>query len=257
MRSYNYSYQTIVRYSHAVTCHHFLLRCAPRHEGHQRIVESSVNLLSATYLNESVDTFGNTIHYGSMMTRHDMFVVASCGVATCDDYRIEETLPSHVYLCETSMTRCSAEMSEFAQRNDTAEDARHRALTLADAIYRYMNYSTGATDIHTTGAESFSLGAGVCQDFAHILIAMCRKLSIMARYVAGFVVGTGETHAWVEVYSQGAWWGIDPTHNNLIVHDYIKLAHGRDASDCSVIRGVHMGSTVQTTEVRVVVEPVD
>ena len=87
--------------------------------------------------------------------------------------------------------------------------------------------------------------AGVCQDFAHILLVMLRLLNIPARYVSGYVCphdhnlrGEGATHAWVEAYIPFyGWLGLDPT-NNCIVNDFhVRLAIGRSFSDCSPVRG--------------------
>ncbi|MFI3288928.1 MAG: transglutaminase family protein [Rikenellaceae bacterium] len=257
MRSYRYSYQTIVRYSSSVYNHHFLLRCTPRGDGNQRIMEQDLHLLTPTHISNSTDVFGNIIHYGSMMNRHDMFVVASSGVVECYDYRIEDSEPKQMFLAATPMTTCSRQMLEFAESVSKLGSTLDQAIALANAIYINMSYAPGVTTIETKAADSFKLRVGVCQDFAHILVALCRKRGIFARYVAGFVVGTGETHAWVEIHCNGAWYGVDPTHNLLIVNDYIKVAHGRDASDCSVTRGVHFGLAAQTTEVRVVLEPLN
>ena len=79
---------------------------------------------------------------------------------------------------------------------------------------------------------------------------------IGARYVCGFMQGEGVTHAWVEVYCNGYWLALDPTHNRKIEYGYIKLAQGRDAADCPVNRGVFTGSAIQTTHVEVIVEEV-
>lgn len=255
MRSYRYSYQTIVRYSSSVSHHHFLLRCTPREDGNQRIVERDINLLSSSHVTNSTDTFGNVIHYGSMVKRHDIFVIASSGIVECGDYCVEDNSPKQIYLAATSMTTCDGKMATFVDRLETKGNPLDQAIAVADAIYHYMSYAPGVTNTETRAADSFRLGVGVCQDFAHILIAMCRRLGIYARYAAGFVVGTGETHAWVEVYENGVWYGIDPTNNLFIVNDYIKVAHGRDAADCSVSRGVHRGIANQNTEVRVTLEP--
>ncbi len=256
MKSYRYSYQTIVRYSSTVSNHHFLLRCTPRGDGNQRIIEQDLNLLSPTHISSSTDVFGNIIHYGSMMNRHDIFVVASSGVVECYDYRIVDPSPKQMFLAATSMTTCDRHMAAFADSISQVGSTLDQAIALANGIYTTMSYAPGVTNFETKATESFRLKVGVCQDFAHILIAMCRKRAIFARYVAGFVVGTGETHAWVEVYCDGAWYGVDPTHNLFIVSDYIKMAHGRDAADCSVTRGVHYGVAAHTTEVRVLLEPI-
>ena len=119
-----------------------------------------------------------------------------------------------------------------------------------------MCYQPGLTQSQTTAAEALALGQGVCQDYAHILLALCRAAHIPARYVIVFMEGEGATHAWVEVYDREVWWGIDPTNNRQIEFGYIKLSHGRDAEDCPVNRGVFTGTATQTAEIRVIVEEI-
>ncbi len=254
MRRYRYSYQTIVHYSAPITAHHFLLRCTPMEGGYQRIIERDLALLSTARYATAIDPFSAMIHYGSIMSSHDLFVVASSGVVECGEYRIEEATAHPHFLTPTSMTLCDEAMAQFDRGVSGAGSALQQACSLAEAIYSRMSYTPYITTTATTAAESFALGRGVCQDFSHILLALCRRRAIFARYVAGFVVGTGETHAWVEVYDDGAWRGVDPTHNMVVESGYIKLAHGRDAADCSVIRGVHLGAAEQSTQVRVVLE---
>ncbi len=256
MRRYRYSYHTSVKYDTAVSAHHFLLRCTPRDEDFQRVVESSVDLLSSAKVSRSKDTFGNDIIYGSMQTRHNIFVVAASGAVECDTYRIADPSPSPIYIGTTHSTHLSPQMVEFCNSIECSGGELDEALAIADNLHRSIKYQSGVTSVDSSAADAFALGCGVCQDLSHMLIAMCRYRGIKSRYVAGLVVGTGETHAWVEVYSNGEWRGVDPTHNTLIEWGYIKLAHGRDASDCSVSRGVHCGVTPHTTDVKVIVEEV-
>ena len=136
----------------------------------------------------------------------------------------------------------------------TKQSALDQAVALSTWVYQHMRYQPGLTQTNTTAAEALALGQGVCQDYAHILLALCRAAQIPARYVNGFMEGEGATHAWVEVYDQAAWWGIDPTNNRQIEWGYIKLSHGRDAEDCPVNRGVFTGTATQTAEIRVIVE---
>ena len=105
-----------------------------------------------------------------------------------------------------------------------------------------------------TAGEAFALGCGVCQDYAHILIALCRAKGIAARYVAGMIFGEGATHAWVEIYDNGIWHGLDPTQNKRIDDGYIKLAQGRDSRDCQLNRGVFCGTAIQQQNIYVTLE---
>lgn len=86
--------------------------------------------------------------------------------------------------------------------------------------------------------EAYALKKGVCQDYAHLMLCLMREFNIPCRYVNGFIEGEGQTHAWFDVLVDGYWHGFDPTHNRKIEYGYISLAHGRDAADCSVSRGV-------------------
>ncbi len=254
MGRYRYSYKTVVRYEDLIFDHHFLLRCQPREDCGTTIVEQHIELLSSVNANHGVDIFGNKILYGSMISPHDIFVVATNGVVSCKEYRIEDSAPLPIYRSFTPKTLPSVEITEFGAATPQEGTPLDQALILSQRLHSNMSYIPGVTSAESSAAESFSIGAGVCQDFAHLLISLLRNRGIKARYVAGLVMGTGETHAWCEVYSEGVWYGVDPTHNNLVQRGYIKLAHGRDARDCSVSRGIHRGGAVfHTTEVKVVV----
>jgi transglutaminase-like putative cysteine protease len=132
-------------------------------------------------------------------------------------------------------------------------------------VYNNFNYIKGITTVETTLDEIWKLKAGVCQDFAHILLVMLRILCIPARYVSGYVCphdsslrGEGATHAWVEVYIPFyGWLGIDPT-NNCVVNDlHVRLAIGRSFNDCSPVKGTYKGTAKQTLEVGVSVSHED
>ena len=96
-----------------------------------------------------------------------------------------------------------------------------------------------------------ALGMGVCQDYSHILLSLCRMERIPARYVVGLLMGEGLSHAWVEVCSGGRWIALDPT-NNLVVDDqHIKISSGRDYKDCMINQGLFVGRTTQRQDVHV------
>ncbi|MFI3283035.1 MAG: transglutaminase family protein [Rikenellaceae bacterium] len=256
MRRYCYSYQTVVRYQELITNHHFMLRCQPHEDCGVRILEQNIDLLSWVNANFGVDVFGNKIIYGSMMTPHDIFVVAVNGIVECGGYEEVDPTPSEIYNSFTTKTQASREISQFGALTQRVGTPLDQALELSCRLHSSMSYIPGITSTESSAAESFSMSAGVCQDFAHLLISMIRDRGMKARYVAGFLVGTGETHAWVEVHSNGVWYGIDPTHDRVVDTGYIKISHGRDAGDCSVSRGTHRGSPFHTTEVRVTVNEI-
>lgn len=133
------------------------------------------------------------------------------------------------------------------------------AKRLNEYVYQNFQYIKGITNTQTTIDEVWKLKAGVCQDFAHILSVMLRLINIPARYVSGYVCpkdkdlrGQGATHAWVEAYiPYYGWIGLDPT-NDCVVNDlHVRLAIGRNFSDCSPVKGTYKGSAKQSLEVGV------
>jgi len=127
--------------------------------------------------------------------------------------------------------------------------------TLNLYVHQYIKYSKGSTTVHTTANEILLSPKGVCQDYAHLFIGICRYNGIPARYVSGYIfpsdemLGTLQMHAWVEVLVPDIGWiGLDPT-NNVFVNDYfIKVSHGTDYNDCSPLRGILNTFGENTTE---------
>jgi len=128
-------------------------------------------------------------------------------------------------------------------------------------VYDNFNYIPGITTVETTLDEVWKLGAGVCQDFAHFLLVMLRMVNIPARYVSGYICpnrngmrGAGATHAWVEAYLPNyGWLGLDPTNNCIANETHVRLAVGRNFSDCSPVKGVYKGPPDHKLEVSVTV----
>jgi len=126
-------------------------------------------------------------------------------------------------------------------------------------VYENFQYIQGITSVETTLDEVWKLRAGVCQDFAHMLLVMLRLLNIPARYVSGYVCphdqnrrGEGATHAWVEAYIPFyGWLGLDPTNNCVVSDGHVRLAIGRSFSDCSPVKGTYKGTAKQILEVGV------
>ena len=131
-----------------------------------------------------------------------------------------------------------------------------KAEVLMNSLSENFTYVPGVTGVFTTAEEAFTLEKGVCQDYAHILLALCRKSRIPCKYVAGMMIGEGLTHAWVDVFEAGKWLSLDPTHNRRCDDTYIVFSRGRDAQDCSINQGVFTGGGKQTQEVRVFVEEI-
>ncbi|MFN9492732.1 MAG: transglutaminase domain-containing protein [Sphingobacteriales bacterium] len=120
-------------------------------------------------------------------------------------------------------------------------------------IYENFTYSKGITTIETTIDEIMEIRSGVCQDFAHLMLQILRTMDIPCRYVSGYICphkngmrGEGATHAWVEAWLPGyGWAGIDPTNNVWVEDKHVKLAVGRNFTDCSVVKGSYKGTSRQ------------
>ncbi len=251
MRRFLYSYQTIVRFYGQVSRHFLKLRCQPYANECQHIVDESVVLHPSDFsVHFGTDAFGNRVITGSSLVEHDSLAYISSGVIEQTEYMLTDCSPAPYYRCASSLTEASAELKALAESASSAEELCH-------AVHEIMAYEPNSTDMHTTAAQAFAQRKGVCQDFAHVLIAVLRQKGMLARYVNGLIVGEGATHAWVEVHEGNSWYGLDPTHDCRIEHGYIKLAHGRDAKDCPVSRGSVTGMNInQQTEIRVIVNEI-
>ncbi len=136
-------------------------------------------------------------------------------------------------------------------------DLWQRALRLMDFVHRHLVYESRSTQVHTHTREVLAQRRGVCQDFAHVILSLCRCLRIPARYVSGYLATetASATHAWLEVYIPDAGWqALDPTHNRPADETYVTLAVGRDYADVAPVRGTYKGTTERLMTVEVQVE---
>ncbi len=252
-REFVYSYQNMVTTDLAVTKHYLLLRCLPYVNDFQDLVESHCLSLGFDEFKKGQDSFGNTICYGGVIRSHKTLSWQSSGIVRQSPYSIASDSDDYIYLYGSALCMPSHNIRLFASTLSTPLDPYEKALYLTEAVFKALQYRKGVTNVKTTADEALALGYGVCQDFAHVLIALCRIYNLSARYVNGLIAGDGETHAWVEILIKNKWYGFDPTHNKKIEYGYIKLAHGRDANDCPVCRGVFTGQAIQQMSVHVLV----
>lgn len=145
-------------------------------------------------------------------------------------------------------------------------DAWEAAKAMMGFVHRNFAYDTTATTVHTQVADVLREKRGVCQDFAHVLLGMCRSRKIPARYVSGYLfVAPTETlrgdlasHAWVEVFLPGfGWLPLDPTNNRTADEHHVKVAVGRDYADAAPIRGNFKGRASQTMAVQLQIQRLD
>lgn len=163
--------------------------------------------------------------------------------------------PPALFLRETPLTRADAEIGALAGAAGGGEPlARMHALSAA--VHEALVYRPGATDPDTTAAQALAIGAGVCQDKAHLFIAASRAAGIPARYVVGYLLDETaplhETHAWAEVHLEGLGWvGFDPTNQICPTESYVRLCAGLDADDAAPIRGSITGDAEHRMEISV------
>ena len=131
---------------------------------------------------------------------------------------------------------------------------------LGELVRERVAYVAGSTGVATSAVEAFQLGKGVCQDIAHVTLALLRRAGVPARYVSGYlhpreapVVGetvVGESHAWIEAWL-GDWWGFDPTNGVPVGERHVVVARGRDYTDVPPLKGVYAGGGAQSLGVSV------
>ena len=179
-----------------------------------------------------------------------------------------EKVPPMAYLRNTRMTRGDVALSDLtaAALEGVPETALlDRAHALAEAVSGAVVFTSGSTDSATTATEALAAGAGVCQDFAHLMIAAAIGAGIPARYVAGYLFAGDEasatetaaasaSHAWAELFIDGLGWvGFDPSNECCPDDRYIRLCSGFDALDAAPIRGLASGAGAERLNVEVAV----
>lgn len=259
MKELNFIYRMELHFSEPVRNHYFALRCVPSDHQNQKITHVEWNACPSDGFAEVQDGFGNRKIVGHCMEEHDTFLYEIKGSAAIEGMKeqVDELHPMYKY--PSAYTKWGNECERFLQEWMTAENMKEKkeetnlekALCVMHFLYAHFTYKSGITNIDTTAEQALGLRTGVCQDYAHIMIAVLRRLGIPARYVNGLMIGEGATHAWVEVYTGTGWYGLDPT-NDLHVDDYyIKLAHGRDYGDCVLDKGRFMGAAKQEQKIYV------
>jgi transglutaminase-like putative cysteine protease len=184
----------------------------------------------------------NPFYVSPLMTKDEFELINS------PDFQID----NHIFLSSTLLTQ----MPEIADVSFPTWSNEIRLfdylLNLNSYLFHLLEYSPQSTDVNTPIEEVLKIRKGVCQDFAHVFISVCRKNKIPARYVSGYLnqgagfTGASQLHAWVEaLIPELGWVGFDSTNNLLADHHYIKIAHGTDYRDCSPIIGVLETTGVQ------------
>ena len=272
------------RYIYASPVHESFneIRLQPTTNEHQKCDNFLLKVLPAVRLAHYTDFHENTVHFFDVPDPHASLLIESTATVSTRSLGITSdatpALLSGMAGC-ARIERCYdfLQASAFIERSPEAwrlaldaTDGHTDAWQAAQAIMRQVHgnftYTPNATTVHTHVRDVLSDRRGVCQDLAHVMIALCRAISIPALYVSGYLyngprdqlLGTQASHAWCEVFLPGLGWrGLDPTNNQLVDERYIKLAVGRDYADVPPVRGHYKGTTQRKMDVEVLVECLD
>ncbi len=228
----------------------------PPQHGDQRLVDHRLTVThpsaNTTY---SADAFGNTeiISYLPAVERtiaFDAWILVERHADTGPHCVPADHLLDERYLTPSRLTQPDAALTAIAaQFKANGKHGVALAHQINTWVYQTMSYAHDVTDIHTTAAEAFALKRGVCQDYAHIMIALCRLCGVPARYVSGHLLGEGGTHAWVEVIvpvngqpDKALVVPLDPTHGRQVGIKYVTIAVGRDYFEVAPTSGTYFAA---------------
>lgn len=259
MKLLSYHYHLNIRMDAPVSGHRFTLRCTPASDARQRITQLQHYVFPADFLSESRDNWGNALLYGCCRGSHQSFEANVCGqavVGLSDRVASDNPARDGLFRYPTPLTAADASLQQFAEGLRKSGTALEQVEHVMQGVHSALSYVPGSTTVQTTAAQALAGGRGVCQDYSHVMLAVLRSLGIPCRYVVGMLLGEGESHAWVEVLHQGAWYAFDPTNCRRVEDEHIKLSHGRDYLDCTINRGLFRGTANQITDISVIVSEI-
>ncbi|MGN0435104.1 MAG: transglutaminase family protein [Wujia sp.] len=259
MKKLHFNYYMQIDYSFEVEKCNFTIKCFPQSNSRQSIEEYSIDLFPNTKYSWGMDGLKNKQIYGQNIKPHKTFYFNISGKATvglADYEEIEDDNTSMIFRHPYGLNKAGDNIKAYYKTLEISEDKSNydRAIEIMHSLYKYLSYLPNSTNVDTTAEEAFSMGNGVCQDYAHIFISLLHLAGIPARYVTGLIIGEGATHAWVEILHEGRWYGLDPTNDVIVRDEHIKIGIGRDAHDCMINRGIMHGVGTHTQKIGVSVE---
>ena len=272
------------RYSALVRKSVMELRMQPRSEGPQALRSFQVTTNPRAQLYAYTDHLGNAVYHFNVLREHEELRIEAQSLVEMlplhvlpdatdplewDRYNSYNLRDEHHDLMEESRFACNTPaLSAFIAKHDLKTpkcDPLTGLRALNKTIYDAFEYQVGVTDASSPIDDALSAGRGVCQDFAHVMIAITRSWGVPARYVSGYLYhrprsedrsGEDATHAWMEAWFPSLGWvGFDPTNNILAGDRHIRVAIGRDYADVPPTRGIYKGNAESELAISVSVQP--
>lgn len=263
-------YDTSYHYSQPTRRVIQLLRVTPPSFAGQSVLDWRIDVDCDARLREGRDGYGNVIHMLYVDRPIESLRVSVTGKVLTEDRSgvisgLPDDLPPQVFLRPTSLTEAGRPLHDLAAALTTqggAELAKLHRLTAA--IHARMTFDTARTDVDTPATEAYAEGHGVCQDFAHIFIAVARSIGIPARYISGHLFRRDgalfqeAAHAWVEAWVEHLGWvAFDPSNGICTDDAYIRVAAGLDYRDAAPFAGARNGGGREELKVEVQVRQAD
>jgi transglutaminase-like putative cysteine protease len=275
---YDLAYRTTIRYDDVVRGSQNELRACPASDDHQQLVAYRVTTHPASrvlayhdYWGTRVDTFGirephvslELTAEASVETMPRPLVTVSPRVAELSDVAFRDRYVE--YLSRSMHTEWDGDVAAAAERIAavTGDDVVGIVLALHRFVHTSLQYTPGATYIGVDVNEVLAKAKGVCQDYAHLAVALCRSIGIPARYVSGYFFASSDdkgadvdgdevkvqTHAWFEAaIPDWGWLALDPTNAQQVGQRHIAIGHGRDYDDVPPVRGIYSGGGRPSTD---------
>jgi len=289
MNRYHLLHATEFRYDGPVSESYNEVRLRPMHDETQSCLSFRLITNPASRGTSYRDSFGNWVHQFNILPEHQYLKIEAESVVLAhdaptpsadsillselDSYREELEEQYLDFFSPTAYVPQVAKLDELITTACQMCDGLVSGFVQAasDLIHGRFEYVKGATHVNSSIEDSLAVGAGVCQDFAHLLLGVVRKRGLPARYVSGYlvpesaaspdaklqeVIGGYASHAWAEVYLPGSGWvGFDPTLGKPLGLQHVRVAYGRDYGDVAPVRGVYKGHAGQRLSVDVRVRP--
>ena len=283
MSFYSIRHITRFRYDTPVRESVMELRMQPRSEGPQALRSFQIATNPRAQLYAYTDHLGNAVYHFNVLRQHSELRIETKSVVEMTNAREQPLLADSLEWDRYNALNLTAEQFDLLESSKFAHMSgallsfmdKHRlktpqgdALTalrnLNNAIHDGFAYESGVTEVHSPIDDALSAGRGVCQDFAHIMIAIARSWGVPARYVSGYLYHHGKgdrsaddaTHAWMEAWLPSMGWiGFDPTNDILASERHIRVAVGRDYADVPPTRGTYKGGAQSELAISVSVEP--